>query len=220
MSFAKGIIMRCEEQRDSTAAKKMSAYVKGKFPFYGLTSSQLKQLCKEVYSEEGIPENGLEIAKYLFSQPKRELHYIGQELLLKTKKQWQEHYIEDVEWFITNNSWWDTVDFLASNVVGEYFKKWPEGKREIIMKWNSSDNMWLVRASIIFQLKYKDHVDTALLSDCILPHVAGKEFFIRKAIGWALRQYSRFDKQWVEDFMAKTELQPLSKKEALRLVIG
>ena len=192
--------------------------MRGQYEYYGITSPRRKQICKEVYSEHGVPENAIEIAKEMFLQPQREFHYVGQELLMKCKKQWKEHHIEDIEWFIITNSWWDTVDHLASNVVGTYFKKWPEGKHEIIQKWNASKNMWLVRTSIIFQLKYKDEVNSTLLENCILPHINDKEFFIRKAIGWALRQYSRFNPKWVIDFVNRTELQPLSKKEALRLL--
>jgi 3-methyladenine DNA glycosylase AlkD len=207
-----------EEHENVEAAVKMKAYMRGQYEYFGISSPVRKDICKLVYSEHGVPDDAVELAKLLFSQPEREFHYVGQELLMKCKKRWKEHHIEDIEWFITTNSWWETVDHLASNVVGAYFKKWPDGKSEVMKRWNASDNMWLVRTSIIFQLKYKDEVDTLLLEQCILPHTDDKEFFIRKAIGWALRQYSRYNPEWVMAFVKRTKMQPLSEKEALRLL--
>ncbi|MGB0850095.1 MAG: DNA alkylation repair protein [Bacteroidia bacterium] len=218
MNLLKAFLSAFEEKQNLVSASKMKDYMRGQFEYFGISSPVRRQIFKEVIVEYGMPETPIEVAKLLFSQPQREFHYVGQELLFKCKKQWKEHHIEDIEWFITTNSWWDTVDFLASSVVGEYFKKWPEGKTEIISNWNQSENMWLVRASIIFQLKYKTDVDKDLLESCIVPYTEDKEFFIRKAIGWSLRQYSRFNPEWVRDFVQRVQLQPLSEKEALRLM--
>lgn len=216
MSFTSTLIAKFQENANLEYAKAMEAYMKNHFAFFGIKSPLRKQLCIEHLQESGVPYEGVEIAKELFFQPQRELHYVAQELLMKCKKQWQEHHIEDIEWFITTNSWWDSVDYLASNVVGEYFKKWPENKIDVVSYWNASDNMWLIRTSIIFQLKYKAEVDTQLLGDCILAHAHSKEFFIKKAIGWSLRQYSKYNPEWVKSFVAQNDLQPLSVKEALR----
>jgi 3-methyladenine DNA glycosylase AlkD len=215
MHFVDEIIQRLEAN-SSNKSIKMAAYMKDKFVFYGVTSPIRKQICKEVYAEYGVPENAIEIAKQLFLKPQRECHYVAQELLIKAKKQWKEHHIEDIEWFITTHSWWDTVDHLASNVVGTYFKKWPQNQEDIVRYWNKSDNMWLVRTSIIYQLKYKNEVDSHLLASCILPHTQDKEFFIKKAIGWALRSYADVNPDWVISFVQNNDLQPLSAKEALR----
>lgn len=207
-----------EEIADADRAIEQSKYLKGQFQFYGLSMPVRKELVKEYYKEYGVPENAVELAKAMFSLPQREFHYTAQELLMKAKKQWEFHHIDDFEWFITTNSWWDTVDHLASNVVGTYFQKWPEATDEIVLKWNQSGNMWLVRTSIIFQLKYKDKMNRDLLEACILPHTADKEFFIRKAIGWALRQYGRFNPDWVRDFITRVPLQPLSVREAKKYI--
>ena len=213
-SFVKHIQREFQEHSNPEAAQKMAAYMKGKFSFYGVSSPVRKELCKNIYQEYGVPNNAIDAVRMLWAEPKRELHYVAQELLMKAKKQWQEHYLEDIESLITCNSWWDTVDHLASNVVGEYFKKWPEGKQETIRRWNASDNMWLVRTSIIFQLKYKENVDEGLLTECILNHTSDKEFFIKKAIGWSLRQYAKYNEPWVVEFLDNYEMQPLSRREA------
>jgi 3-methyladenine DNA glycosylase AlkD len=203
-----------EAASNSEKAAQQKAYLKNQFEFYGISMPERKRLVKAYYDEYGVPENGIELAKTMFLLPQREFHYTAQELLMKVKKQWEFHHIEDIEWFITTNSWWDTVDHLASNVAGAFFKKWPEAKKEVILNWNRSENMWLIRSSIIFQLKYKNEVNEELLEMCILPHTQDKEFFIRKAIGWALRQYSRFNPDWVRDFIGRVALQPLSLGEA------
>ena len=207
-----------EAAANEEAAKKMKDYLRGQFEFYGISSPTRKQICKDVYAEYGNPINVVELAKAMFNKPQREFHYVAQELLMKGKKHWELHHIEDFQELITTNSWWDTVDHLASNVIGTYFQKFPEGMRETITQWNASENMWLVRTSIIFQLKYKSDVDSKLLEHCIIPHTQDKEFFIRKAIGWALRQYSRYNPEWVQEFIDRVPMQPLSLKEAKKYI--
>lgn len=216
MNFEQAIISQLEANANPKQALKMAAYMKNQFVFYGINSSTRKLICKEIYDQYGVPENAIEVAKVLFLRPHRECHYIAQELLLKAKKQWKEHHIEAIEWVILQNSWWDTVDFLASKVVGAYFQKWPDNKANITHRWNISEDIWLIRTSIIFQLKYKAKVDTILLANSILPHTQNKAFFIRKAIGWALRSYADVNPSWVISFVKNNKLQPLSIKEALR----
>jgi len=138
--------------------------------------------------------------------------------MAKYLKQTEKPDISCYEWLITTGSWWDTVDFLASTMVGNYFLKFPDGRDDIIAKWLDSDNIWLQRSTLIYQLKYKDKVDLEVLSHCIERLTGTKEFFINKAIGWSLRSYSRVDKDWVIDFVNTHDLSHLSKREALKLV--
>ncbi|MFT6151359.1 MAG: 3-methyladenine DNA glycosylase AlkD [Flavobacteriales bacterium] len=119
---------------------------------------------------------------------------------------------------ITNKSWWDTVDLITTNLVGNYFKLFPEQIIPITKIWMESDNIWLQRTCLIFQLKYKEEIDTDLLTDYILQLKDTKEFFINKAIGWILREYTRTNPEWVIDFVNKHELSNLSKREALKLI--
>ena len=102
--------------------------------------------------------------------------------------------------------------------MGEYFKTFPNQKEKYVTKWLKSDNMWLQRSALLFQLKYKNKIDTVLLSSAINSLLNSKEFFINKAIGWVLREYSRTNPNWVIEFVNNTELSNLSKKEALRLL--
>jgi len=126
--------------------------------------------------------------------------------------------IELFELMITNKSWWDTVDLITTNLVGNYFKLFPEQIIPITKIWIESDNIWLQRTCLIFQLKYKEEIDTDLLTDYILQLKDTKEFFINKAIGWILREYTRTNPEWVIDFVNKYELSNLSKREALKLI--
>jgi len=118
------------------------------------------------------------------------------------------------EWLIINKSWWDTVDSLASNCVGTYFRFYPEKIEYYNSKWITSDNMWLNRTAIIFQLKYKKDTDFELLKNNIRHHSHQREFFIKKAIGWSLREYSKVNPSAVIKFIDENELQNLSIREA------
>jgi 3-methyladenine DNA glycosylase AlkD len=106
-----------------------------------------------------------------------------------------------IENIILTKSWWDTVDWLAGHAVGTYLNLYPEKKINVLSRWSDSENIWLIRSCIIFQLFYKEQTDTKLLEDMILGHTGTNEFFINKASGWALRQYSKTNPQWVIDFV-------------------
>ena len=108
------------------------------------------------------------------------------------------------------------VDFIAATLIGHYFKLFPERIKSVTDSWMQSKNIWLQRTCLIFQLKYKDEVDTELLSSFIKKLSDSKEFFIAKAIGWSLREYSKRNTVWVLDLVQNNTLQPLSKREAIR----
>ena len=127
-----------------------------------------------------------------------------------------ENPIEFIEFMIVNKPWWDTVDWVASHHAGTYFKMFPHLIREKTGAWMNSENIWLQRSALLFQLKYKRHTDEKLLFDYILKLKDSKEFFIRKAIGWALREYSKTAPESVVHFVETTELSGLSRREALK----
>ncbi len=116
---------------------------------------------------------------------------------------------------IVNKSWWDSVDTTAK-WVGVFFKKHPDLTKVTTERWITSDNIWLQRMSIIFQLAYKKDTDVNLLFDYVLRKADSEEFFIQKAIGWALRQYAKIDAQRVKTFVNSHEFAPLSRREALK----
>jgi 3-methyladenine DNA glycosylase AlkD len=205
---------------DSENAFNQAAYMKNKFKFFGLTTDLRREVCKPFLQKDILPakQNVESIVKTLWEMPQREYHYFAQELLAKYQKQFQEEDIGLLEYLIVNNSWWDSVDFIAANLIGQYFKLYPKKRKAYITKWISSGNMWLQRTCLLFQLKYKKETDTALLTDVIKKLTPSKEFFINKAIGWALREYSKTDPKWVKDFVSAHSLSNLSKKEALKVI--
>lgn len=198
----------------------MKAYMKNKFEFYGVKSPERKQIQKFYFSKAQKPQTQdiKAIIINFWNQPQRECQYFAQELLNKYAKQFKASDIQFLETLIINKSWWDSVDFIASNLLGKYFKKFPKQKEIQITKWLESGNIWLQRSALLFQLKYKKELDTELLTVAIHSLLGSKEFFINKAIGWALREYSKVNPQWVEDFCSKTKLEKLSLKEGLRLI--
>lgn len=209
-----------QKNKSPKTAIGQKAYMKNKFEYLGITSPIRKKLQKPFLIKSQLPpkENIEQIIKKLWQKSEREYQYFAQELLQKYTMQYEIRDISLFEFLITQKSWWDTVDFLASNIVGPYFMKFPEQKEVYVKKWIVSNKMWLQRTALLFQLKYKQEVDTKLLSYSINSLLGSKDFFINKAIGWSLRQYGKFNPAWVIDFSNSTQLENLSRREALRLI--
>ena len=196
----------------------MAKYMKNHFDFFGLKSTLRKDTAKLFLVKKGLPpsENWTSFIKESWKDDHREIQYFGQEICVKYKKHWVAEDLGLFEYLITHKSWWDSVDYIASNIMGPYFWKFPERIKPVINKWKTSDNMWLNRTAILFQLKYKDHTDFKLLQEVIHRHKYSNEFFIQKAIGWSLRQYAKTAPADVQGFVTETELKPLSRREALK----
>ena len=125
------------------------------------------------------------------------------------------------EEMITTGAWWDYVDSIASHRLGELLRRHPAKMRGVLRKWAKSKDIWKRRSAILAQLGFKADTDLALLYDCIRPSMGEKEFFLRKAIGWALRQYAWTDAKEVRRYVAEHEakLSQLSKREAVRNIL-
>lgn len=196
-------------------AKGQENYMKNHFKFYGITSPQRKTIQKPWLLKTALPTKdiAIEIAIELYQNPHRECHYFAIELIEKFSKNFAIEDINHLEYLIINQSWWDTVDLIASTLVGRYFLTYPEQRQSFINKWLSSNHLWLQRTAVLFQLKYKKQLDQEILIE-IIKHLSGsKEFFINKAIGWILREYSKTNPFWVKNFMATNQLHPLSIRE-------
>lgn len=215
MKYAQELIANFKQNQNPQQAVGMEKYMKNRFTFLGLNAPLRKELQKPFFNEIKNTNQALEIVQELWDQPEREFHYAAIALLDLAKKQWDEETTLLIEAMIVSNSWWDSVDPL-SVIAGNYFLKFPNQKQTFINEWIQSNNFWLNRAAIIHQLPYKAKTDTDLLTRAIEPHTTSKEFFIRKAIGWALRQYARTNRNWVKEFVETHELSPLSVREALK----
>lgn len=210
------------EAGDPEIAAGQKAYMRDQFVFYGVKTPERRQIQRNFLNKKNLPlkRDLVDIVKQLWEAPERENQYIAQELARK--------YIRDIaeddyllyEYMITNKSWWDTVDFIAVNLLGAYFKKYPNNRLKLSRSWIRSGNIWLQRSTLLFQLKYKTQLDIDFLEETIISLNGTKEFFINKAIGWVLREYSRTNAPWVLKFVEKTKLHSLSKREAVRLIKG
>ena len=207
-----------EVAADPVAAVPMAAYMRNQFPFLGIKTGALSQLLKARIAQSGLPDLAdLDlILRELWALPEREFQFAGIGLLEKYLKVLPPNFIDSLAYLIKTKSWWDTVDSLAGTSVGAHFKRYPDVRDATLPNWRQSQHLWLRRSCILFQLGYKQETDFELLKDIIRENLGSKEFFINKAIGWALRTYSRVDAQAVRAFVAETDLHPLSAREALK----
>jgi 3-methyladenine DNA glycosylase AlkD len=220
-SYSAEIIQAFKFSTNPENAKSMKVYMRNKFEYLGIKSPERKELSKPFLTRHSLPptEQIWSIIQELWDLPEREFQYFAMELIAKYKRSVNKEWIGNYENLIISKSWWDTVDFIAATLVGHYFKMFPEMTEKITRHWMRSGNIWLQRTCLIFQLKYKDDVNTELLSSFIKELCVSKEFFITKAIGWSLREYSKRNPSWVLDFVQNNTLQPLSRREAMRLII-
>lgn len=213
--------MAFEAHADSDAAVNMSNYLKGKFPFYGISSPIRRQLQMKFYAEFGYPHaNQLgDVIPYAWKEEQREWQYAGMELAVRFSRKPDENLLQLAEYMITHKSWWDTVDLVATKIAGAVFMKHQDLITPVTGRWISTDNLWLQRSALLFQLKYKNCTNPELLFSYILKCAGSREFFLRKAIGWALREYSKTNPGIVRIFVDSHELSPLSRKEALKIIL-
>ncbi|MEY3855468.1 MAG: hypothetical protein RIS68_1482 [Bacteroidota bacterium] len=194
----------------------MRKYMRDQFPFLGIKKPERAQVFLDLYRRHGSTSDFIATSKVLFLKPEREFQYIAMEYVRKAKSAWDSRVPELVEEWIGEESWWDVVDVLGPQIIGPYFLKFPDQRDYWIQRWMASGNFWLQRVCLVFQLNYKEKTDRDLLANLIIQLAGSKEFFIQKAIGWALRQFARHDAEWVRDFVAAHSLAPLSKREAMK----
>ena len=209
-----------EKHADPVNAAGAKAYMRNMSEFYGLPSPLRRQLTKEFITKSGYPpyEQLAELIHFAWEQPQREWQYVAMEIVEKSVKKADQSLLDLAEWMIINKSWWDTVDFVAPNIAGALFKKYPEIKMQYIEKWMQSENLWLQRSCLLHQLRDNKTTDRALLFNLCERLAGHPDFFIRKAIGWSLRQYSKAFPAEVIDFVNTHQLSNLSRKEALKVI--
>ncbi|HKJ38983.1 MAG TPA: DNA alkylation repair protein [Anaerolineales bacterium] len=208
-----------EKNANPSQAAAMKKYMRGQFEYLGIKTPQSKALQKEFYAKNGLPHiSELDtIIRDLWSMPQREYKYVAMGLMDKFNKKLPDDFIKTIEHLIVTESWWDTIDLIATHQVGTMFSRYPKVKEKYLKKWRSSKNIWLRRTTILFQLLYKSETDFDLLCDIIRENLDSDEFFINKAIGWSLRQYAKTDPKAVIKFVKATkELHPLSRREAMK----
>ena len=217
MNYTQLIIELFKKNADNEIAIPMKKYMKNNFEFLGIKSPQRREILKEFLKNMKISKEELiKIVEDLWNEEARELQYIAIDLLLKYRKLLDKNDLHFLEKLVVTKPWWDTVDLLASNLIGYILKENTNEINNYIKAWVNSDNIWLNRTAILFQLKYKSDTDEELLYEIIKRFNLSNEFFIQKAIGWALREYSKSNPNSVMEFINNNELKPLSRREGLK----
>jgi 3-methyladenine DNA glycosylase AlkD len=218
VEYLNPLYRKLEQNRNPELAVRMKKYMLNQFEFYGIQSPARKEIVREFLKNNGLPEKNdfLQVISDLWNKEGRECQYIALFILDKLSRKADKEIIDLYEDLICRKSWWDTVDGIAPSLVGTHFRLYPDLLTPYTNKWMESGNIWLQRSCILFQLKYKSEVDTELLDSFILQLNESSEFFIRKAIGWMLREYSKTNPGWVKTYIQKTPMAPLSKREGLK----
>ena len=199
--------------------------MKSELPFHGVRVPEVRRLARVVIADRPIPDADTWEATVLGiwrHATHREQRYGAIELAYAPRyRNWlRPGCLAMVEEMIVTGAWWDYVDQLAAKHVGHLLASYPKHMRPVLLAWAEDHDIWRRRSSILAQLKFKSDTDIGLLFALIEPSLACREFFLRKAIGWALREYSKTEPDAVSDYVATNhrQLSPLSRREALRAI--
>ena len=208
---------------DPGRAPAMQEYMKSDMPYYGVRLPDVRRICRPIFAAHPIESADAfdgTVERLFAGASHREERYAAAELA--KHRLYRTYQTPDrlplYRRLIIAGGWWDTVDDIASNLIGPILVAHPTEVRPIVLGWATDQNLWVRRTAIIAQLGAKQRTDLTLLTQAIDANAGDTDFFIRKAIGWALRQYARTDPAWVRAFVAAREdqLSGLSKREALK----
>lgn len=222
VTFFKELQHKFSEHADQQIAKKQQAYMKSAMPFWGIPVPQVRRIVKEC-ANKYAPENNAEyreMVNHIFMHAThREEWYAAMIIAQQFKKFIDEQNIDIYIGFIEKGQWWDIVDVVSSNLIGIALHQNKNLERHL-QAWIKHENMWIRRTALLTQLMHKEKTNFALQENLILQVAHEKEFFIRKAIGWTLRQYSKTDPDAVRTFIAahSTRLSSLSIKEGSKYI--
>lgn len=208
---------------DGDRAAQMQAYMKSEMPYHGVPAPKVRAICKEKFAPLSFSkrEDWEKEVRVIWDGAKfREERYCA--VALTGVKQARAFQTPDAmplyEKMIVEGAWWDLVDEIATNRIGPIFRAHPKTMRPMMLRWAKDANMWKARTAILCQCRSREETDAKFLYACIEPSIGSKEFFLRKAIGWSLREYARYDMKEVKRYVKKNEarLSGLSKREALK----
>ncbi|MFC4064368.1 DNA alkylation repair protein [Actinoplanes subglobosus] len=208
-----------EQARDPERAVGMAAYMRDQFPFLGLTSAVRRAQARVALA--GLPRPGegelSDIARACWSRDEREFQQFACDYLTAHITVPGPAFLDTAAELITTKSWWDTVDPLATHVVAGLVRRHPALTARMD-EWSAAPDMWLIRTAILHQLHYREATDTERLFGYCAAQAGHRDFFVRKAIGWALRHHARTDPEAVRAFLVThaDRLSPLSIREAAK----
>lgn len=209
------LISDFEKNRNELLAVSMERYMQDKFSFLGVRGATRTEIYKKYFPE--VRKSKVidwDFVEGCWNKEEREFQYVVVYYLKTMQKFLKREDISRLKYLIVTKSWWDTVDLLAK-VVGSLVIR-IEGYDQIMLEWSKDSNIWLRRVAMLHQLSFKEKVDEGLLEKILLANLGDNEFFINKAVGWALRDYSKFNPEWVREFIEKNknDIANLSLKEA------
>ena len=222
MPIRDSVVAALREAADPERAPQQQAYMKSEMPFFGVGVPQCRRIANAVFRAHPLPDTGAWEAAILElwrNAAHREERYAAVELLLfRRYARWLEPArVPLIEEMVVTGAWWDYVDAIAGRGVGTMLAAHPRPTKAVLREWARDDDIWKRRTAILAQLKAKGATDTKLLADTIRPSIGEAAFFLRKGIGWALREYSKTDPGWVLEFVgAHPGLSDLSRREALK----
>jgi 3-methyladenine DNA glycosylase AlkD len=199
---------------DGTQRKSMELYMKNHFVFLGIPKPKRTVLQKPFLTfHKNHRSIDWQLVEELWDLKEREFQYVAIEYLILTKKYLVPEDLIHIQKIILQKPWWDTVDLMASHLLGFLILHFPEVKAELVT-WNSSNHLWLQRSVILSQLKCKQKTDLVFLEEVIIQNLHSKEFFINKAIGWMLRELAKTHESIVKSWLSRHSFAPLTVREA------
>ena len=209
------LITDFEENRNELLAESMSKYMQDKFRFLGVRGATRTEIYKKYFPDARKTKTiDWDFVENCWNKEEREFQYVVVYYLKAMQKFLKREDISKLKYLIVTKSWWDTVDLLAK-VIGSLVIR-IEGYDQIMLEWSKDSNIWLRRVAILYQLSLKDKVDEIILDKILVNNLGDNEFFINKAVGWALRDYSKYNPEWVREFIKKNKdnMANLSIREA------
>ena len=213
------LITDFEENRNELLAESMSKYMQDKFRFLGVRGATRTEIYKKYFPDARKTKTiDWDFVESCWNKEEREFQYVVVYYLKAMQKFLKREDISRLKYLIVTKSWWDTVDLLAK-VIGSLVIR-IEGYDKIMLEWSKDSNIWLRRVAILYQLSLKDKVDEIILDKILVNNLGDNEFFINKAVGWALRDYSKFNPEWVREFIKKNKdnMANLSIREASKYI--
>ena len=213
------LITDLEENRNELLAESMSKYMQDKFRFLGVRGATRTEIYKKYFPDARKTKTiDWDFVENCWNKEEREFQYAVVYYLKAMQKFLKREDISRLKYLIVTKSWWDTIDLLAK-VVGSLIIR-IKGYDQIMLEWSKDSNIWLRRVAILYQLSLKDKVDKQVLDKILVNNLGDSEFFINKAVGWALRDYSKYNPEWVREFIKKNKenMANLSIREASKYI--
>lgn len=210
---------RFEQNANSERAEKMAKYMKNHFKFYGIQTPERKKIYRDFIKQAKQDKSvNWELLKQCFDDDYREMQYFVMDYLVQMQQYLTFENCDRLYYFVKNKQWWDTIDGF-DRIIGNIGLT-DSRMDELMLQWSIDDDFWLRRIAIDHQLLRKEKTNVKLLSQIIINNLEQTEFFINKAIGWSLREYSKTDSEWVREFINQNrdKMAKLSVREASKYI--